>query len=359
MRCTSFAVLAMLLAGASPLAAIEIGAPAPPLGTVTWIKDLPVSLTGAFTVIEFWSTTAPTESIIQLSGVQRAHRAAVQVVGLSSEPLEVVRPFVDDLGGDMDYHVGVVGAASAAAWMPSTLPLPHLFIVDREGRLAWQGGPDEFAGMLDRLLRGGIDTALLARLAPLERQLEEVLSREHADQDADDALALDITAKLIAIDPANLKAITTRLWLAAQLRQQEVASATLAAVPVDRLSADEANALARDRLGEEDPAFRFVEQAYGLAKRARDLAPDHAAYRDTYARFLAQTGLLDAAIAEQHAAIACDPEDDALVANLDYYESLRGLRARIELDLKQPLPIAKPAALRTDHPPAAEPATIP
>ncbi len=347
-------VLLALVLGAGRLAGLEIGEAAPGFGGATWIKDVPATLTGSFSIIEFWSTTAPGDSFAQLSEVQHAQRERVQVIGVSSEAPAVVRPFVEERGGEMDYRVAVIDPAAAASWLAAKEELPRVLIVDREGRLAWRGDPGDLESILDRLLCGSITTALLARLAPLEARVEALIDGEHADPAASREQALALTQRLLDLDPINIKAISTRLWLAQQLSRPEAAALTLAGVPVARLDAADANALAIERLNEGDPAYRFPDLAYTLARRAREAAPETAIYHDTFARLLHQAGLLDAAVAEQKRAVALDPADDGLVAMLEYYQALQGLRARLADDLVHaPRQAAAPAAA---PPPAAAPA---
>jgi hypothetical protein len=338
-------VLLALVLGAGQLAGLDIGEAVPELSAATWVKDVPAKLTGTLSIIEFWSTKAPSDSFAHLSEIQHAQRERVQVIGVSSEAPEVVRPFVDDQGGEMDYHVAVIDAAAAAAWLPDKEELPRVLIVDREGRLAWRGDPGDCESILDRLLSGSITTALLARLAPLETRIDALIDGEHADPKASKEQALALTQRLLTLDPINIRALSTRMWLAQQLQRPEVAALTLAGVPLARLDAADANALALERLNEADPAYRFPDLAYAFAKRAREAAPDTAIYHDTFARLLHQAGLLEEAVAEQKRAVGLDPADDGLVAMLEYYQALQDLRTKLADDVAHaPAEAARPAA---------------
>jgi tetratricopeptide (TPR) repeat protein len=353
-------VLLAVVLGAGRLAGLDIGEPVPALSGATWVKDVPAKLTGTFSIIEFWSTKAPSDSFAHLSEIQHAQRERVQVIGVSSEAAEVVKPFVEDQGGEMDYHVAVIDAAAAAVWLPDKEDLPRVLIVDRDGRLAWRGDPGDFESILDRLLTGSVTTALLARLAPLEARVDALIDGEHADPKASKEQALELTQRLLSLDPINLKTIGTRMWLAQQLQRPEIAALTLAGVPVARLDAADANALAMERLNELDPAYRFPDLTYALARRAREAAPDVAIYRDTFARFLHQAGLLEEAVAEQKRAVGLDPADDGLVAMLEYYQALQGLRTQLADDLAHAPPeTARPAGAGTAGASAPPPAGTP
>ena len=340
---------------ASPLAALDIGEKAPALADAVWIKDVPVQLTGMISVVEFWSTTATSDSFTHLSELQHTLRDRLQVIGVSSEAASVVNPFVEGEGGDMDYHVAIIGAATAASWMPEKEELPRIFIVDRQGRLAWRGDPGDLDSILDRILAGTLDTALLARLAPLQDEIDTLIDGDHANGQERKEKALDLTKRCLALDPINLKAIVTRLWLAEQLQHADVALATLSAVPLATLGAADANAIALDRLAVENPLFRLPELAYAFSLRARMIDPEKAAYRDTYARFLVQAGMLAEAIAEQKSAVALNPEDDTLVAMLEYYQTLQTLRPRLADDITH-LPANAPVEA---HEAVAAPAPAP
>ncbi|MBA3937188.1 MAG: hypothetical protein H0X38_06990 [Planctomycetes bacterium] len=331
-----------VLAGCAPvLGALEIGAQVPALTGVTWIKDQPVALTGALTLVEFWSTEAPTASTTRLTELGHRYREVLHVVGLSGEKAEVVRPFIDDLGGEIDYHVGLADAATVAAWVPDG-ELPDVFLVDGDGRLAWHGKPDDMESVLARLLWGTVDTDLLLKLAPLEQELRELTEGDHPDPQQANSDAWDATTKILATDPANVFALRTRFSLAVELDHADEIRSALAALPLARLTAEDADELARDRLDNEDLAHRNLDLVVPLVRRALTLDPDEPAYIITEARLLATAGLIDEAIAAQTRALHLDPEDDALAATLEYYRSLKGLRATLLHDLATPAPAAPP-----------------
>lgn len=352
---TAFTISALLM---SRLVGVDIGKDAPPLTGAIWVKDVPAVFTGTLSVVEFWSTTTASDSFPRLSELQRTLRDRLQIIGVSSESADAVKPFVESEGGDMDYHVAIVSSAVAAAWVAEKDELPRVFIIDSAGHLAWRGDPGDLDSMLDRIMSGSITTALLARLAPLQDQIDELLEGDHADPPVRKEKALDLTQRCLAIDPVNLKAIATRLWLAEQLHQPDIAKATFTAVPLDKMNAADANLIALDRLAVEDPAFRFPELAYLFALHARTISPEKATYHDTYARYLHLAGLLDQAITEQKSAVALNPEDDALVAMLEHYQSLQLLRPRLADDILH-LPIADPPVDPAGKPAAAHPAPAP
>jgi hypothetical protein len=348
-----------LLAGCVPgLGALEVGDKAPAFAGVTWIKDQPVVLTGALTLVEFWSTEAPTASTTRLTELGHRYREVLRVVGLSGEKAEVVRPFIDDLGGEIDYHVGVADAATIAAWQPDG-ELPDVFLVDGDGRLAWHGKPDDMESVLARLLWGTVDTDLLLKLAPLEQDLRDLTEGDHPDQQQANSDAWDATTRILAIDPANVFALRTRFSLAVELDHADEIRSLLAGLPLAKLTAEDADELARDRLDNEDLAHRNLDLVVPLVRRALTIDPDEPIYIVTQARLLATAGLIDEAIAAQSRALHLDPEDDALAGTLEYYRSLKGLRENLLRDLAAPAPTGPPAQPHPRSVRAVPPATDP
>lgn len=153
-RAVSKAFLAFtitLLCGALPMPGAAIGDPAAPLEIAQWVKGDAVSLADVkgkkIVVVEFWATwCGPCRtSIPHLTELQKkfADRGVV-VVGVSDEDAAKVRPFVDQMGEKMDYTVAVDdGGRTSQGYMTAYAQngIPHAFVVDLEGRVAWHGHP--------------------------------------------------------------------------------------------------------------------------------------------------------------------------------------------------------------------------
>ncbi len=133
------------------LSAAELGMDAPPLKIKDWVKGQAVDLKATqgkqVTVVEFWATWCPPcrASIPHLSELQAKFKnKGVTIVGVSDETTAKVKPFVGKMADEMDYVVAVDDArATSTAYMEAfgVNGIPHAFIVDKQGRIAWHGHP--------------------------------------------------------------------------------------------------------------------------------------------------------------------------------------------------------------------------
>ena len=129
----------------------EMNSPAPSLKMAQWIKNGPVDVLEGrgkqVYVIEFWATWCPPcrESIPNLTRIQQKYRGkGVVVVGITDEPPAEVRKFVNSMGSQMGYAVGVDrdGETHRAYLRPFQVnTIPHAFVIDRDGMLVWHGNP--------------------------------------------------------------------------------------------------------------------------------------------------------------------------------------------------------------------------
>ena len=188
-----------LLLGAEPTSSnaptsqtLQLGDPAPALQIAKWVKGEPVDLAGGkgktVYIIEFWATWCPPcrQSIPHLTELQKKYKdKGVVCIGVTSEDPAVVEPFVKDQGSTMTYTVAVDNqGATTKAYMEAFNigGIPHAFIIDKEGRIAWHTHPmdDDFAPILDKVLANKFDKAAARALQAEREKLIERLAR--ADQ---------------------------------------------------------------------------------------------------------------------------------------------------------------------------------
>ncbi len=190
MNVLRYTLVAGLLAAVTttPALALELGDPAPPLKIKEWVKGQAVDLRAGqgrqVYVIEFWATwCAPCrETIPHLSTLQKKYGKQVVFVGVSAEKkLSDVRKFVAKMGKRMDYVVAYDDRQQTLkAYMEAFKrdTIPHAFIVDKQGRLVWEGYPmfglDE---VLQALINGNEDVDALARIGARIKQ-EHMKRRE-------------------------------------------------------------------------------------------------------------------------------------------------------------------------------------
>ncbi len=171
-----------LAAGLLCAQAARIGDPAPPLRVERWVKGAPVKMgpgTNIY-VVEFWATWCPPcrKSIPHLTELQKEYGPkGVTIIGISSEKVEEVTPFVTAQGANMNYRVAVDSSrTSIKQWMEAygETGIPHAFIVDREGKVAWHGFPsDELDRTLKNMTSGKFDVKQAQGLENGTRAVEQ------------------------------------------------------------------------------------------------------------------------------------------------------------------------------------------
>ena len=166
------------------VSAADLGMDAPALKIKDWVQGQPVDLLAGkgkqITVVEFWATwCGPCRaSIPHLSDLQaRFKNKNVAIVGISDEPLAKVKPFVDKMGDKMQYVVATDDARkTSTAYMEAfgERGIPHAFVVDKQGRIAWHGHP--MAGLdeaLEDIVAGRYDIESAKRSLRAEKSMRD------------------------------------------------------------------------------------------------------------------------------------------------------------------------------------------
>jgi hypothetical protein len=126
----------------------------------------------------------------------------VVFIGVSDEKANVVKPFVEKMGDKMEYVVAIdQDRKTSAGYMKAygINGIPHAFIVDKEGKVAWQGHPmDRLDKTIEEILAGKYDLQKAKVRASAQKKLEEFTEiaaddsqKEKADQLAKELEALD------------------------------------------------------------------------------------------------------------------------------------------------------------------------
>lgn len=306
--------LLCLLITTSLLSALEMGQLAPPLGEATWIKGSAPELGDQWTVVEFWATWCPPcrTSIPHLTRLQHQYSGNITIVGLSDEDEATVRSFVEDQGDQMDYNVAA-NANDAKAWyMDSVSGIPHAFLVDPKGIVAWHGHPMQMDDILAQAVAGTLDTDILKRIAPLEEALKASFQSNDPHQIKPAAQAI------ITVDPSHQQAIDVLLKVAEYQQDPAAHRAVLAGLAISRLTASRANTLAWNLITHNDLAFRHLDFAQDLIDHSLSLDPDSSTTTETKARLRYLFGDLEGAITTQRHALTLGA-DDQMQTTLDYY----------------------------------------
>lgn len=301
---TSAGVIALTLAAMASntnVSAAELGMDAPPLKITDWIKGDPQDLAQGkgkqIYVVEFWATWCPPcrTSIPHLTEVQKQFKdKGVVIIGISDEPSAKVRSFVKSMGDKMDYVVAIDDAKqSSAAYMQAFQQngIPHAFIVDKQGRVAWHGHP--MAGLdqvLEQMVAGTYDLEATKKGIAAEARMIEYFEMSAAETLSPEAAKLGGT--LVEDLQSNSQALNQLAWVV----------------------------LTHPRIQHRDIplALKASEQAVKITE-SKDPS-----ILDTYARALFDSGRKDEAVRQQKKAIALCTQDslrEQLEKTLQDYES--------------------------------------
>ncbi|HNV00027.1 MAG: redoxin domain-containing protein [Verrucomicrobia bacterium] len=190
-------------------ASAKLGDPAPALEIAEWVKGGPVDLAAGkgkkVFVVEFWATWCPPcrTSIPHLTELQKKYKAdGVVFIGISDEKPGVVKPFVEKQGNKMEYVVAIDKERKTSAGYMKAFGIngiPHAFVVDKEGRIVWQGHPmAELDETIRQILDGKYDMNKAKKRAEAQALLEEYY--EVAADDSQKDRADELEKKLVAID---------------------------------------------------------------------------------------------------------------------------------------------------------------
>ncbi len=143
----------------------SIGMQAPQLSIAQWVKGKPVDIAAGkgkkIFVVEFWATWCPPckVTIPHLTETQKKYaNKDVVIIGVTDEEIKLVKDFVSTMGDKMDYVVAVDDKSRTSKSYLEAFgieTIPHAFIIDKNGRIVWQGNPMEgFDEALESVVNG-------------------------------------------------------------------------------------------------------------------------------------------------------------------------------------------------------------
>mgnify|MGYP000467190631 CR=1 FL=1 len=288
LRDSAWAGLVLALA-AGPVWAIDLGDPAPAVKVKEWVKGQGVDLKKGkgrnIYVIEFWATWCPPcrASIPHLTEVQKKFKEqGVIVVGISDEPLDKVKPFVEQQGDKMDYVVAVdPDRHTHRAYMEAfrVNGIPHAFIVDQTGALVWHGHPmDGLDEALAQILDGTYDLKAAKEAAKLPQMLEQYFELVTSGPKTSAKKAAKLGRQIVKLGGKNAQLLNAFAWTILtdeQIKKPDLKLALQAAQAANEASKGEdaaildTYALALWKTGDRKAAVQHQKKAVELCEDAR------------------------------------------------------------------------------------------
>ena len=347
-------VLVLLAVVAADVAAqtpkLKEGDPAPPLTVTEWIKGGPEDLASGkgkkIYVLDFWATWCLPclQEIPVLTELQKKYADnGVVIIGFTGpgmdnrQRLSEVKKFVKSQGDQMGYTIAwdqtnqmdlnYMAAAGA-------IGIPHTFVVDKSGRVAWQGHPrGGLEEALKEMIAGTFDIEKQVAMRQVDAQLGQLLVQfQLAMRARDHRKAISVLDSALDLDPT----VETVLWAVFQVHNNELNDPAAyrawveAFIDKHRTNADAMVAICRTLLSIESPEDRLPDLALVAARAALDAAPkdDDASALAVNAQVCHRLGRLDDSIRFMGLAIEHAPEHRkaALTKTLDYYRTCARLR---------------------------------
>lgn len=271
---------------AGPVLATDLGDPAPALKVKEWVKGKPVDLKKGrgknIYVVEFWATWCPPcrASIPHLTEVQKKFAAkGVVVVGISDEPLDKVKPFVEQQGDKMDYVVAVDPDRNSHKGYMEAFKIggiPHAFIVDQTGAIVWHGHP--MSGLdeaLEQIIAGTYDMKAVQEAAKAERMLGEYFELATSTEKGSAKKAAKLGKRILKAGGKNAQLMNQLAWAvltAKQIKNPDLDLALQAATAANKASKGrdpeilDTYALALWKTGDKQAAIEAQKKAVELCK---------------------------------------------------------------------------------------------
>ena len=163
---------------------LGVGDLAPSLEITTWLKgdavDLKAGKDKKIYVLEFWATwCGPCRtSIPHLNELQAKYKdKGVVIIGITDEPANVVKAFMEKQGGKMDYTIALDGHQKTMRTYLGGLGvqgIPHSCVIDKSGYIVWHGSPfDGLDNALDRVVTGKLNIEVARREAKAIKMINE------------------------------------------------------------------------------------------------------------------------------------------------------------------------------------------
>lgn len=333
---TPLFLLLMLFLCAQPLIAADIGSPALPITAQKWLNGSAVDPSHpdgkTVYVIDFWATTCLPcrRSLPIFADIHTTFSTqSVVVVGVTTDSEENLKAYLAK--HPIPYRLAIdTNATTPLAYIGPDFSIPHAFIIDTNGLIAWSGNPlDGLEEALALVLSGqpapdsitGTDEQSLAELQQL------VMA---GDLDA----AIEKVDGLITSHPREPDYYQMKLGLLAQAdRTAEFKKVYVAMLAAFQDAPDNLNMLAWIASTSPPEACDLAIAWEAITKASLLTQGTDSSVLDTLARLYFSAGFLEKALATEKKALAqCeDPREKGSIRTaMDFYESALRLRNTIE-----------------------------
>ena len=285
-----------------------------------WLRGKAPDLGNEIIIIELWSSScsACKEEIRHLTYLQKFYGDRIHIVGLSSDPINILKKFIDEHNNEIGYTVGHVSKEVMSRYSEGVVP--SSFIIDKEGDVVWKGHPARIEEVLNKILAGETDIEFFKKLETMEKALDEKIKSNDMTSMAKAARAI------LDIDPSNVQSLKVVISYAKYNRVPKLIREIFDSIPMTDLNGFKANLFAIMLLFDSDLGYRYPEAAMKYATYALKQWPENGDYINTYARSLYCLGDVEKAIEWQKKAVKLVPDNSYYQDNLDYYLSIKILR---------------------------------
>ena len=117
-----------------------------------WVSEKP-DMTGKFTVVEFWGTWCGPckKSIPHLNELSKKFKNSIVFIGVSDESVAQVKSMKEPV---IEYYSAVDSKNRMKKDILELKGVPHAVVVDPDGIVCWEGGPENLTeGLLDNLVK--------------------------------------------------------------------------------------------------------------------------------------------------------------------------------------------------------------
>ena len=263
-----------------------VGTSAAPLEVKEWLKGKPVEIkagTNLFVVEVFGTMSlASRASITNLNAIQKRYQdKGVVVVGISDEPAEKIKEFLQGAGAKIEYAIAADDQRrTVRSYMVSVRQrgIPCAFIVGKDGKLLWHGHPlGGLEAALGQILAGTYDVERARKDDAARVQMAQYLAlATRGDKRTGDAGRTLLAAR--TNDAALLCDLAFQIVTTPKLARRDIVVARTALDQAEKLGSTNAMSVAQTRAillfetGKKEEALDMARKALAAAQGEKEKA---------------------------------------------------------------------------------------